>query len=132
MLTLCRSPETPSVDLQKHHPLGFETFPISVFLEDKSCQLENCSKSLRKLAESKNSIPIKTGSFGGFLKWWVFPPNHPLKNRVFHYFHHPFWGYHHLRKHPFGYSVPRLQVSNIPVIFVEVHFLLEAMKKAYL
>ena len=35
-----------------------------------------------------------------FLKMkWVFPkimvpPNHPLKlnNRVFHYFHHPFWG----------------------------------------
>ena len=32
-------------------------------------------------------------------KIWVFPkivgfspPNHPLKNRVFHYFHHPFWG----------------------------------------
>ena len=28
---------------------------------------------------------------------WVFPkimvpPNHPLKNRVFHFFHHPFWG----------------------------------------
>ena len=27
---------------------------------------------------------------------WVFPkimvpPNHPLKNRVFHYFHHPVW-----------------------------------------
>ena len=21
-----------------------------------------------------------------------FPPNHPLNNRVFHYFHHPFWG----------------------------------------
>ena len=21
-----------------------------------------------------------------------FPPNHPLQNRVFHYFHHPFWG----------------------------------------
>ena len=29
---------------------------------------------------------------GGFRKWWVFPPNHPLKNRDFHYFHHPFWG----------------------------------------
>ena len=32
--------------------------------------------------------------FGGI---WMFPkimvpPNHPLKNRVFHYFHHPFWG----------------------------------------
>ena len=22
----------------------------------------------------------------------VVPPNHPLKHRVFHYFHHPFWG----------------------------------------
>ena len=37
---------------------------------------------------------------------WVFPkimvpPNHPLKNRVFHYFHHPFWGKHpYFRKHP--------------------------------
>ena len=29
---------------------------------------------------------------------WVFPkimvpPHHPLENRVFHYFHHPFWGF---------------------------------------
>ena len=31
--------------------------------------------------------------YGGFLKWWGFPPNHPLENRVFHYFHHPFWGF---------------------------------------
>ena len=23
-------------------------------------------------------------------------------NRVFHYFHHPFWGIHYFRKHPFG------------------------------
>ena len=23
--------------------------------------------------------------FGCFLKWWVFPPNHPMFNRVFHY-----------------------------------------------
>ena len=30
--------------------------------------------------------------YGCFQKWWVFPPNHPLKNRVFHDFHHPFWG----------------------------------------
>jgi len=27
-----------------------------------------------------------------FPKTGVGPPNHPLKNRVFHYFHHPFWG----------------------------------------
>ena len=26
-----------------------------------------------------------------FLEWWVWTPNHPLKNRLFHYFHHPFW-----------------------------------------
>ena len=42
--------------------------------------------------------PTKNGflSFDPFMdvseKIWVFPPNHPLKNRVFHYFHHPFWG----------------------------------------
>ena len=23
---------------------------------------------------------------------WVLPPNHSIFNRVFHYFHHPFWG----------------------------------------
>ena len=39
--------------------------------------------------------------YGCFRKWWVFPPNHPWINRVFHYFHHSFWGYHHLRKHPY-------------------------------
>ena len=27
---------------------------------------------------------------GGFT-----PPNHPMFNRIFHYFHHPFWGYHY-------------------------------------
>ena len=38
---------------------------------------------------------------------WVFPKigvpiiNHPLKNRVFHYFHHPCWGkIHYFWKHP--------------------------------
>ena len=31
----------------------------------------------------------------------VFLPNHPLKNRVFHYFHHPFWG-----KHPYFWKHP--------------------------
>ena len=28
------------------------------------------------------------------------PPNHPLNNRGFHYFHHPFWGTPILWKHP--------------------------------
>ena len=30
-----------------------------------------------------------------------FPPNHPLKHRVFHYFHHPFWGISDFWKHPY-------------------------------
>ena len=29
---------------------------------------------------------------GCFLNWWVFPPNHPWINSVFHDVHHPFWG----------------------------------------
>jgi len=48
-------------------------------------------------------IPNPVGNFTkpvempGFLwnlseKKWVFPPNHPLKNRVFHYFHHAIFG----------------------------------------
>ena len=32
----------------------------------------------------------------------VFPPNHPFVHRVFHDFHHPFWGKHpYCWKHPF-------------------------------
>ena len=40
--------------------------------------------------------------FWVFPKIGVFPPNHPLKNKVFHYFHHPFWGIPIFWKHPFG------------------------------
>ena len=43
-----------------------------------------------KWAISPRSID---GQMGGPPKIGVFtPPNHPLKNRVFHDFHHPFWG----------------------------------------
>ena len=32
------------------------------------------------------------------------PPNHPFKNRVFHYFHHPFWGFSpYFWEHPYVY-----------------------------
>ena len=30
---------------------------------------------------------------GGTPKMVGFPPNHPFVHRVFHYFHHPFWGF---------------------------------------
>ena len=42
------------------------------------------------LGPSRPSFYISTGFTYGCLR--VFPPNHPLKNRVFHYFHHPIWG----------------------------------------
>ena len=38
-----------------------------------------------KIAAGKMGVEPKNR--GGF-----YPPNHPLKNRVFHDFHHPFWG----------------------------------------
>ena len=44
---------------------------------------------------------LKSLSIWVFPKIMVFPPNHPLKNRVFHHFHHPFWG-----KHPYFWKHP--------------------------
>ena len=43
---------------------------------------------------------------------WVFPkimvpPNHPLKNRDYHYFHRPFWG---------GFPTPILGNIQVPLI----------------
>jgi len=54
-----------------------------------------------------------------FPKIGVFPPNHLLKNRVFHYFHHPFWGkIPYFWKYPNGYEFwgyeppPRIPVET--------------------
>ena len=38
-------------------------------------------------------------SYECFWKWWVFPPNHPLENRVFHY-KPSILGYPYFWKHP--------------------------------
>ena len=43
--------------------------------------LHRCGKLDREASQS-----------GCFRKWWVFPPNPPFVHRVFHDFHHPFWG----------------------------------------
>ena len=44
----------------------------------------------------------EAGSYGGFLKWW-YPTTmgFPTKNDHFGVF----WGYHHLRKHPYTCKV---------------------------
>ena len=44
-----------------------------------------------------------------FPKIGVYPQNHPSKNKVFHYFHHPFWG-----KHPYSWKHP---YRNRPDVF---------------
>ncbi len=50
-------------------------------------------------------------SFWILVVWWIWvfpkigvgPSNHPFVHRVFHYFHHPFWGVKHpyIWKHPY-------------------------------
>ena len=50
-------------------------------------------KNWDKIGESTPNLGVLPKTiYGCFLKWWVFHPNHPLNNRVFHYFRHPFWG----------------------------------------
>ena len=45
-----------------------------------------------------NLTPFRWYLIPLYIYIWVFPkigvgpPNHPLKNSVFHYLHHPFWG----------------------------------------
>ena len=59
------------------------------------------------VSSSEASVPVSpnkngTGTFGGFLKWWVSPTGpwvfllEMIKTWGVN------WGYHHLRKHPFG------------------------------
>ena len=55
-------------------------------------------RSLRLTAPSNSFFDFSLGIYGGFQKIVGFPPKSSHFNRVFHYFHHPFWGYHHLRK----------------------------------
>ena len=61
----------------------------------------------QKKSRSENLRPTlhiqchSSGQIWGFPKMVGFPPNHPSKNRVFHYFHHPFWGTPNFWKDPY-------------------------------
>ena len=65
------------------------------------------------LGKSLRKYPCHHGIFGGGFPdgCWTkhrggkFPPNHPFVHRVFHYFHHPFWG-------------------NYTYVWVDTHFVL--------
>ena len=50
----------------------------------------------------------------------VVPPNHPLKNKVFHSFHHPFWGHFFGNTHVYihWYTVGSGNWFIRPVIFL--------------
>ena len=51
----------------------------------------------------------------------VIPPTHPLKNRVFHYFHHPFWRFStYFRKHPYTQLVVFFSISKGSPPFFQV------------
>ena len=52
-----------------------------------------------------------------FPKIGVFTPNHDF-NRVFHYFHHPFWGFsHYFWKHPYRWCILHCILSGTRGIF---------------
>ena len=57
------------------------------------------------------------------LSTWVFPKimgkplNHPLKKRVFHYFHHPFWGFS-----PYFWKHPHVLLFHFPIAAPYFHW----------
>ena len=70
-------------------------------------------------------------SYGCFQKIGVGPPNHPHFNRVFHYFHHPFWGNYplFLVQHPYICSNLLLQFVEGLWTFYHVFFLTRRILK---
>ena len=59
--------------------------------------------------------------YGWFRKWRY--PQIIHFNRVFHYFHHPFWGiYPSFWKHPYGYEPRILVVLGWPILHDQVGF----------
>ena len=110
----------PSSLLRKTHWLIEVTFPIPrsssrhlspvVILHQSRDQSRNplawlvvSPRGNKKTATQPRALG---GKFGGFLKWWGSPPKILHFNRVFHYFHHPFWVFSpYLWKHPFEKSL---------------------------
>ena len=80
-------------------PKGFTGIAL---LQSAAVDLEASeSGCFQKLRESmkEQEYEFNYDTYGGFLKWWVYPTTmaFPTKNDHFG----EFWGYHHLRKHPY-------------------------------
>ena len=72
-------------------------FKIQYFLKIIFPQRQENTNQCTIFQKTSWKQPLVDLVYVHFLSIWVFPnimvpPNHPLKNRVFHYFHHPFWG----------------------------------------
>ena len=89
MTQICKFPSFTGFPNLKPHPL--ENSHLSLGMRWWKVSFKSRSPSdLQGCGEKKSREGL------GFVKW-VFPkimvpPNHPFVHRVFHYFHHPFWG----------------------------------------
>ena len=79
--------------------------------------------SKRRFTAGNSSPPTCRNSKGIWMEvsensGFFFPPNHSIFNRVFHYFHHPFWGVPtlFLDFHPYMDSFPSV-VSVLEFLF---------------
>ena len=77
--------------------------------------------------ENQGNTALAMGKRITIFSMWVFPkigvghPNHPMFNRIFHYFHHPFWGTiifgnTHVANHQRFVSVTRKK-GKLPAVF---------------
>ena len=102
--------EFPSILWRKIYANIFQCFPTLAPLEVQysaseaswpckvqqlSCQSMTQAMPPWNVFDNANIIYIYTYIY---IYMWVFPkigvpPNHPFVHRVFHYFHHPFWGF---------------------------------------
>ena len=62
-------------------------------------RLDTCRALASCLRPSGKERAMKEGPLVGLGCIWAFPrimvpPNHPFVHRVFHHFHHPFWGFY--------------------------------------
>ena len=94
------------------NPQGTHDFPATNQIEELQGRCIPTSmgswRPRLRASKAKNSWkigPFWCGWFGGFQKWWYRTTiGFPTKNDHFGVF----WGYHHLRKHPFIYKHKRL------------------------
>ena len=72
-------------------PMNHHCYSISYILYTDTCMQISLSLSLARYIYSIYVLKDIHIDIWAFPKIMI-PPNHPFVHRVFHYFHHPFWG----------------------------------------